>query len=136
MTSTTLTATSGFIRPKPAAKPPPKWSRMRPVDATEQGRRVRAARAYAGLSNEELADQVGIGRSTLVKTEAGARQARTWELWAIAEVCEVPREWFTDESASMAVASRLSAEVDAVLPTADEQDQQEPPESETQEEGQ
>jgi DNA-binding XRE family transcriptional regulator len=67
---------------------------MHPVDAKELGRRIRAARAYAGLSNTELAEAIGIGRSTLVKSEAGARQAKTWELWAIAEICGIPREFF------------------------------------------
>lgn len=68
------------------------------MDAKELGRRVRAARAYAGLSNTELAESIQIGRSTLVKIEAGRREAKRWELYAIAEVCGVPREWFDSET--------------------------------------
>jgi DNA-binding XRE family transcriptional regulator len=51
------------------------------MDAKELGKRVRAARAYAGLSNAELAERIEIGRSTLVKVEAGRRRPKAWELW-------------------------------------------------------
>jgi transcriptional regulator with XRE-family HTH domain len=61
---------------------------------TEIARRVRAARAYAGLSVAELANRVGLGLQTIKRIESGKRNARPFEVWAIAEACELPREFF------------------------------------------
>lgn len=57
-------------------------------------RRVRAARAYAGFTLDELAERAEIGRSTLVRIEKG-RAPKQRELNAIAEACDVPRAWFS-----------------------------------------
>jgi transcriptional regulator with XRE-family HTH domain len=64
----------------------------RPI--TETARRVRAARAYAGLSVQELADGIGLGLQTIKRIEAGKRSARRYEIWAIAEACSLPRDFF------------------------------------------
>jgi transcriptional regulator with XRE-family HTH domain len=61
---------------------------------TETARRVRAARAYAGLSVQELADAIGLGLQTIKRIEAGKRNARRYEIWAIAETCSLPRDFF------------------------------------------
>ncbi|MEA2494926.1 MAG: Helix-turn-helix domain [Thermoleophilaceae bacterium] len=61
---------------------------------SETTRRVRAARAYAGLSVQDLADQIGLGLQTIKRIESGKRTARKFELWAIAEACGLPREFF------------------------------------------
>jgi transcriptional regulator with XRE-family HTH domain len=61
---------------------------------SELARRVRAARAYAGLSVSELANRVGLGLQTIKRIESGKRTARPFEVWAIAEACELPREFF------------------------------------------
>src|SRR3954453_8543251 len=60
----------------------------------EVARRVRAARAYAGLSIQELAARVGIGLQTLKRIENGRRKPSGPELLAIAEACGLPREFF------------------------------------------
>jgi transcriptional regulator with XRE-family HTH domain len=60
----------------------------------EVARRVRAARAYAGLTVAELADRLGMGVQTIKRIESGRRTARGFELAAIAETCELPREFF------------------------------------------
>jgi transcriptional regulator with XRE-family HTH domain len=67
-----------------------------PPDGTqiETARRVRAARAYAGMSVSELAERVGLGLQTIKRIESGKRNARPFEVWAIAEACELPREFF------------------------------------------
>jgi transcriptional regulator with XRE-family HTH domain len=96
---------------------------MEAVDVKEQGRRVRAARAYAGLSNEDLAERTGIGRSTLVKTESGKRQARKWELWAIAEICGVPREFFESEELSITGRGDDAGDVEELEALADDDGQ-------------
>jgi transcriptional regulator with XRE-family HTH domain len=68
------------------------------MDAKEIGKRVRAARAYGGWTRaEDLAEAVGMGRTTLLRTEKGERTAKHWELVAIAELCGLPRSFFTDE---------------------------------------
>ncbi len=65
------------------------------------GRRVRAARAYGGYRRaEDLAAAIGIGRSTLLKIEKGERLPKHWELVAIAELCGLPRDFFTAEWSS------------------------------------
>ena len=60
----------------------------------ETARRVRAARAYAGLSVNELANRVGLGLQTIKRIECLKRTARPFEVWAIAEACGLPREFF------------------------------------------
>jgi transcriptional regulator with XRE-family HTH domain len=60
----------------------------------ETARRVRAARAYAGLSVTELANRIGLGLQTIKRIESGKRAARRFEVWAIAEACGLPREFF------------------------------------------
>jgi transcriptional regulator with XRE-family HTH domain len=60
----------------------------------ETARRVRAARAYAGLSVTDLANRIGLGLQTIKRIESGKRTARRFEIWAIAEACGLPREFF------------------------------------------
>lgn len=55
--------------------------------------------AYAGLRRSELARATGISASNLDRMTAGRRAASWAELWAIADACGVPREWFTVEIA-------------------------------------
>lgn len=57
--------------------------------ATYAGR-IRAARAFAGLKQTELADQLGIAVQTLKRREAGQLEPRRGELLAIAAICGVP----------------------------------------------
>lgn len=65
----------------------------------EDGARVRAAQAYAGLTLEALAAETGIGRDTLQnlrgKRTRTARAASLEETQKIAAACGVPFEWFT-----------------------------------------
>jgi transcriptional regulator with XRE-family HTH domain len=57
--------------------------------------RIRAARAYAGLKQIELADLLELGAMTYKRTELGQREVPRRELLAIAEACEVPM-WFLE----------------------------------------
>lgn len=83
----------------------------------EIGRRARAARSYAGFSIGDLAAHTGLGAQTIKRIEAGTRQARRYELWALAESCGVPRTFFEadleellDPSASVVAAlTRIEA---------------------------
>ena len=67
------------------------------MSAEELGKRVRAARAYAGLSQEELAEKIQISQPTLARVEKGERQARWIEVMGISEVTGLPRIWFSGE---------------------------------------
>jgi transcriptional regulator with XRE-family HTH domain len=64
------------------------------TSSAETARRVRAARAYAGLSVSELANRIGLGLQTIKRIESGKRTARRFEIWAIGEACGLPREFF------------------------------------------
>jgi transcriptional regulator with XRE-family HTH domain len=91
---------------------------------TELPRRVRAARAYAGLSVDELANRLGVGSKTIKRIEAGARLVRPYELWGIAEICGVSRDFFSKEElwssgradSALLVIERLDA-IEAALAT-------------------
>jgi transcriptional regulator with XRE-family HTH domain len=66
-----------------------------PLDSrAETARRVRAARAYAGISVTELAQHLGLGLQTIKRIECGKRAARRFEVWAIADACGLPHEFF------------------------------------------
>lgn len=65
----------------------------------EWGRRLRAARAYADLSQRELAEQLGISATTLKRYEHAelppADPVRIGLEVAAMRACGVPAEWFT-----------------------------------------
>lgn len=67
------------------------------MNAEEVGKRVRAGRAYAGISQRDLCEEVGISPPTLTRIESGEREPRKWELMAIAHVCGLPMTWFLGE---------------------------------------
>lgn len=54
------------------------------------GERVRDSRASAGLSQQDLADQVGLERSMISKLEKGVRRIDAMELTAIARTLDYP----------------------------------------------
>lgn len=64
------------------------------MDALETGRRVRAGRAYAGISQRLLAENLGVSQPTMGRIESGERLPRKWELFAIAQICQLPMLWF------------------------------------------
>jgi uncharacterized small protein (DUF1192 family) len=82
---------------------------VRGMDSSQTRRRVKAARAIAGLSVAELAariDQSGLGERTLRALEGeGGRQFRPMELQAIAQACDLPYEFFTVDFRKLSLAS-------------------------------
>ncbi|MBW8484274.1 helix-turn-helix domain-containing protein [Actinomadura parmotrematis] len=58
------------------------------------GRRVREARIAAGLSQEALGQRLGLGRTIVVKVEAGKREVDALELARLAEVLKLPMSHF------------------------------------------
>jgi transcriptional regulator with XRE-family HTH domain len=67
----------------------------------ELTRRLRAARGYAGLSQLDLAEELGMSESTYKRTEATVRGMKAYErdgfLRAVAEATEMPRGFFDVE---------------------------------------
>lgn len=66
------------------------------MDSVELGRRIRAARAYAG-SLRALAERVsdhGISARTLRHLEQGEHLASSEQLEAVSRACGVPKAWF------------------------------------------
>lgn len=57
--------------------------------------RLRAARAFADLTQPELAAKIELGEVTYASSERGQRSVPRRELLAIAEACEVPM-WFLE----------------------------------------
>lgn len=73
-------------------------------DPEEAARRLRAAIAYVGASQEEAADVLGVSIPTLARMlgRKGADRMRpaSWgELWRFADAYKLPRAWFTADIA-------------------------------------
>lgn len=69
------------------------------------GRRVRAARVLAGLSQIELAEAAGMDRTGVSNVELGKRGLESTELWNIAEATGQTVGWFFEEFAAPRVTS-------------------------------
>ena len=52
--------------------------------------RYRAARGYANLSQEDLAEQLGVDRQTIIRRESGDQQPKRAERIAVAAITGVP----------------------------------------------
>jgi transcriptional regulator with XRE-family HTH domain len=61
------------------------------------GERLREAREYMGLKQEEVAKHLGIPRSALSNVEAGQRKIDALELTRLAKLYQRPVTWFTGE---------------------------------------
>lgn len=83
------------------------------------GRRIKAARESAGLTQEGLAEAVRLDRSALTKIERGDRKVSALELAAIADRLDVRIEWFIDDAPIPVVSRRNSREPGAASPTID-----------------
>jgi transcriptional regulator with XRE-family HTH domain len=58
--------------------------------------RIRAARAHARLTQQQLADALGVDVQTVKRRERGVHPPKLGELVAIASVCEVPLAFLED----------------------------------------
>jgi Zn-dependent peptidase ImmA (M78 family)/transcriptional regulator with XRE-family HTH domain len=88
--------------------------RARLTTWAEVGGRVATARQRAGFTQSELADRLGVHRSTVTRIESGQRQIDALELARLAELLGRSVEWFLTE-APPTIASRrvgLSADQD------------------------
>jgi transcriptional regulator with XRE-family HTH domain len=69
------------------------------ADADRQvlGERLREAREYVGLKQDDVAKKLGIPRSALSNIEAGSRKVDAIELTQLAKLYQRPVAWFTSE---------------------------------------
>lgn len=58
------------------------------IDKKELGRRLAAARRQVGITQQEVAEAVGLGRTTVVAIEKGERRVKAHELLTFAEIYE------------------------------------------------
>jgi transcriptional regulator with XRE-family HTH domain len=72
------------------------------ADADRQmlGERLKEAREYVGLKQDDVAKKLGIPRSALSNIEAGSRKVDAIELAQLAKLYQRPVAWFTGEDAS------------------------------------
>jgi transcriptional regulator with XRE-family HTH domain len=82
-----------------------------PTEADRQtlGERLRVAREYVGLKQEEVAKQLRIPRSALSNIEAGQRKVDALELTRLAKLYQRPVTWFTGKET--AVGTKRPSEV-------------------------
>jgi transcriptional regulator with XRE-family HTH domain len=66
------------------------------------GERLREARRYLGLSQEEVAEFLKIPRTALVDIESGQRRVEAIELTRVAKLYKQPVGYFTGEDAAAA----------------------------------
>jgi transcriptional regulator with XRE-family HTH domain len=79
----------------------------------EVGRRVRAFRLQKGLSQEKLADQLGVTFQQVQKYEKGTNRIAAGRLQRIAEILEIPiTEFFIQHRGTGTAPSELSELVD------------------------
>lgn len=69
----------------------------RMIDRTALGIRLRIAREYVGMKQEDVARHLSIPRSALSHIETGQRKVDALELSRMAELYQRPTSWFTGE---------------------------------------
>ena len=78
-------------------------------DRQTLGDRLRVAREYVGMKQEEVARYLGIPRTALSNIEAGQRKVDALELARLAKLYQRPASWFTEQDT--ATDSEWPAEV-------------------------
>ncbi|MGE5504897.1 MAG: helix-turn-helix domain-containing protein [Actinomycetota bacterium] len=103
-------------------QPPPKGARARtpprkpdPVDA-HVGFRIRQRRMHLGMSQEKLANALGVTFQQVQKYESGANRIGASRLWDISQVLDAPAAFFFDDIPMDALPARPVAERTAVEP--------------------
>jgi len=79
------------------------------TDRQTLGERLRTAREYVGLKQEDVARHLSIPRSALSNLEAGQRKVDALELKQMAKLYQRPVSWFTGEDGS--ISEELPPEV-------------------------
>jgi transcriptional regulator with XRE-family HTH domain len=80
------------------------------TDRQALSERLKEAREYVGLRQDDVAKKLGIPRSALSNIEAGSRKVDAIELAQLAKLYQRPVAWFTGEDAS-GTADKTTEEV-------------------------
>lgn len=73
--------------------------------------KVRLARIQRGLSQSQLAEQIGVTKGLICKYEKGARMLSRASLERIASVTEIPIAWFYEDGAEVPAHPRITQEL-------------------------
>jgi transcriptional regulator with XRE-family HTH domain len=95
------------------------------TDRQALGERLRVAREYVGLKQEDVARHLSIPRSALSHIEAGQRKVDALELARMAKLYQRPVNWFTgpdDTSAKLPKEVSHVARAAALLSSQDRQE--------------
>lgn len=65
------------------------------TEIEETARRIRAARSYAGLTQEDMAERLGISTVTYKRVEQAKRSVDIRELARISEITQMPASFFS-----------------------------------------
>ncbi|RWM45556.1 helix-turn-helix transcriptional regulator [Mesorhizobium sp.] len=87
--------------------------------------RLRVAREYVGLKQEDVARHLSIPRSALSHIEAGQRKVDALELARMAKLYQRPVNWFTGEDDTSANLPKEVAHVARAAASLSSQDRQE-----------
>jgi len=85
-----------------------------PVDL-HVGKRIRQRRWLVGMTQQQLAEQVGIKFQQIQKYETGANRVSASRLWDISEAMDVPVNFFFEGIEQEVAAARSSESVPADL---------------------
>lgn len=66
-------------------------------EAVQLGKRLKEAREYVGITQEEAAASLNVRRSAISEMEAGKRGVGALEMKSLAALYERPTSWFTGE---------------------------------------
>lgn len=89
------------------------------------GDRLRQAREYVGLKQEDVARHISIPRSALSNIEAGQRKVDALELTRMARLYQRPVSWFTGEDSTHTEFPTEVAHVARAAASLSSQDRQE-----------
>lgn len=85
----------------------------------EAAARIRAVRNYADMTQQALADALGVSLATMKRIESGTRPISTDELLAIGEACNAPAPFMLNGYASIPEATEATMPLDCVRRFAD-----------------
>ena len=100
---------------------------MPPTESDRQtlGERLRVAREYVGLKQDDVARHLAIPRSALSHIEAGQRKVDALELTRMAKLYQRPVSWFTGEQDTSSELPEEVAHVARAAASLSSQDRQE-----------
>lgn len=83
------------------------------TDTTEElANRVRAARAYAGITQEDMASRLGVSIVTYKRIEQARRRVAVEEVRRISEITQMPEPFFTLDLATLSDSAAQSEQLE------------------------